>query len=189
MCYLTICVPTIATDNKGLPHTLEHLVLCGSESYPNRGSLDAIAGCNFSYGTCGCTNADHTFYTVTTAGEEAIANMLPVFLDHVLHPLLSDDQFVTEVYHFDADGKERGVVFSEEVATENSRFDLVEFALYKLMYSEKSPYSYNFGGLTKDIATLTNQEIIDYHRRFYDANNITVLLVGSFSDSFESVLQ
>ncbi|ORX68692.1 hypothetical protein DL89DRAFT_293904 [Linderina pennispora] len=87
--------------------------------------------------------------------------MLPVFLDHVLHPLLSDDQFVTEVYHFDADGKERGVVFSEMVMRENGR----------------------------DIATLTNQEVIDYHRKFYDANNITVLLVGSFSDSFESVLQ
>ncbi|ORX70659.1 hypothetical protein DL89DRAFT_211626, partial [Linderina pennispora] len=165
------------------------LVVCGSERYPNYGSLGAIAGCNFSYGTCGCTNADRIFYTVTTAGEEAIANILPVFLDHVLHPLLSDDQFVTEVYHFDADGKERGVVFSEVVMRENGRVDLMRAALYKLMYSEKSPYSFQAGGLTKDIATLTNQEIIDYHRRFYDANNITVLLVGSFSDSFESVLQ
>ncbi|KAJ1951197.1 hypothetical protein FBU59_000311 [Linderina macrospora] len=166
---MTICVPTIVVDNRGLPHTLEHLVLC---VYTN-----------------GSTEKDQTYYEATAAGEEAIGNILPVFLDHVLNPLLSEDQFLTEVYHFDASGKERGVVFSEMIMRDYRETDLMSIGLGKLVYSEKSTYAFESGGLTKDIATLTNQDIIDYHRRFYDPNNITVLLVGSFSDSFEDVLQ
>ncbi|KAJ1854945.1 hypothetical protein LPJ73_002397, partial [Coemansia sp. RSA 2703] len=37
---------------------------------------------------------------------------------------------------------------------------------------------------------LTNEEIAAYHEKYYDANNITVVLTGSFSDDFEErVLQ
>ncbi|KAJ2757669.1 hypothetical protein H4S06_003070, partial [Coemansia sp. BCRC 34490] len=32
---------------------------------------------------------------------------------------------------------------------------------------------------------LTNKEIIDYHHKHYDANNVTVVLAGAFSDDFE----
>ncbi|KAJ2761178.1 hypothetical protein H4S06_001341, partial [Coemansia sp. BCRC 34490] len=41
------------------------------------------------------------------------------------------------------------------------------------------------GGKTYDIANLTNKEIIDYHHKYYDANNVTVVLTGAFSDDFE----
>lgn len=54
-----------------------------------------------------------------------MAEILPVFLDHVLHPTLRDDQYVTEVYHVDGEGKQQGVVFSEMAARENSEADLV----------------------------------------------------------------
>ncbi|KAJ1795803.1 hypothetical protein LPJ75_007366, partial [Coemansia sp. RSA 2598] len=58
------------------------------------------------------------------------------------------------------------------------------------MYRARNPYTFETGGLTADVATLTNQEIIDYHRKYYDANNITVVMTGSFSDDFEeAVLQ
>ncbi|KAJ1944244.1 hypothetical protein FBU59_002656, partial [Linderina macrospora] len=189
LCSMNIYVPTIANDNKGLPHTLEHLVFCGSKRHPNRGYLDALANCSFSTGTNAWTAEDHTCYTLSAAGEEAIANVLPVFLDHVLHPLLTDNQFITEVFHFDATGKEQGVVFSEMVARENSEEDLMDLSLRRLMFSKTSAYGFETGGLVKDIATLTNQDIIEYHRKFYDANNATVVLVGSFSDEFEQVIQ
>lgn len=54
-----------------------------------------------------------------------MAEILPVFLDHVLHPTLRDDQYVTEVYHVDGEGKQQGVVFSEMASRENSEADLV----------------------------------------------------------------
>ena len=47
----SIIVPTLAQDHKGLPHTLEHLVFCGSKSYPFRGYLDNLASRCLSTGT------------------------------------------------------------------------------------------------------------------------------------------
>ncbi|KAJ1812926.1 hypothetical protein LPJ56_003646, partial [Coemansia sp. RSA 2599] len=190
LCTLHIYVPTITDNNKGLPHTLEHLIFCGSKQYPHRGYLGAMAVCNFSEGINAWTSVDHTCYTLSASSEQAVANMLPVYLDHVLNPLLRDHQFVTEVYHYDENGKEQGVVFSEMSSRQNGEYKLARNALNSLMYPARNPYTFETGGLTTDIARLTNQEIIDYHRKYYNANNITVVMTGSFSDDFEeAVLQ
>ncbi|KAJ2740103.1 hypothetical protein GGI20_005983, partial [Coemansia sp. BCRC 34301] len=186
---LNIYVPTVSPNDKGLPHTLEHLVFCGSQRHPSRGYLDALANCNLSTGTNAWTSDDHTCYTLSTASEEALANVLPVYLDHVLHPLLKDEQFVTEVYHYDTTGKEQGVVFSEMVARENGEDDLFGINLDRLMFAPNSPYTFMSGGQTAAIAQLTNAEIVEYHRKYYDANNITVVITGALSDEFVSVLQ
>ncbi|KAJ1667725.1 hypothetical protein IW140_001217 [Coemansia sp. RSA 1813] len=182
---LNIYVPTAVTDNKGLPHTLEHLIFCGSKRYPTRGYVDVLAAHNFSVGTNAWTSSDHTCYTLDAASEDAMANVLPAFLDHILSPLLRDDQFVTEVYHYDVAGKEQGVVFSEMVSYENNENELATYHLGKLMYNPKATYANYSGGKTRDIANLTNKEIIDYHHKYYDANNITVVLTGAFTDEFE----
>ncbi|KAJ2589895.1 hypothetical protein EV177_009159, partial [Coemansia sp. RSA 1804] len=182
---LNIYVPTVAPNNKGLPHTLEHLVFCGSKRHPTRGYIDVLAAYNYSIGTNAWTTDDYTCYTLAAAAEDAVANVLPVFLDHVLNPLLLDDCFVTEVYHCDETGKEQGVVFSEKGSTENTESSLGEYHLQKLVYNPSATYANDSGGKTRDIATLTNKEIIDYHYKYYDANNITVVLTGAFSDDFE----
>ncbi|KAJ2655068.1 hypothetical protein IWW48_005733 [Coemansia sp. RSA 1200] len=182
---LNIYVPTVAPNNKGLPHTLEHLVFCGSKRYPIRGYMDVLASYNYSVGTNAWTDKDHTCYTLSTLAEDGVANVLPPFLDHVLNPLLSDDHFVTEVYHYDETGKEKGVVFSEMGSKENKEDILAYYHLNKLVYNSSATYSKYSGGKTYDIARLTNKEIIDYHHKYYDANNVTVVLTGAFSDDFE----
>lgn len=40
---MDVVVPTECTNNKGLPHCLEHLVFMGSQQYPQRGYLDKLA--------------------------------------------------------------------------------------------------------------------------------------------------
>jgi Zn-dependent M16 (insulinase) family peptidase len=42
-----------------------------------------------------------------------LIKLLPVFLDHVVHPTLTDESFTTEIYHVDGEGKQNGVVFCE----------------------------------------------------------------------------
>ncbi|KAJ2657487.1 hypothetical protein IWW48_004502 [Coemansia sp. RSA 1200] len=182
---LNIYVPTASTNDKGIPHTLEHLVFCGSKRYPTRGYMDALAAHNYSMGTNAWTSVDHTCYTLAAAAEDAVANVLPVFLDHILNPLLLDEHFVTEVYHYDETGKEKGVVFSEMTLYENDEMARGYYRLNSLMYNSGATYVHCNGGRTSDIAKLTIEEIIDYHRKYYDANNITVVLTGTFSDEFE----
>jgi Zn-dependent M16 (insulinase) family peptidase len=66
----TVVVPTRSFNHSGLAHTLEHLVFCGSERYPNRGFLDMLATRSYSTGTNAYTCEDHTGYTIVTAGAE-----------------------------------------------------------------------------------------------------------------------
>ncbi|KAJ2517158.1 hypothetical protein GGI11_003239 [Coemansia sp. RSA 2049] len=182
---LNIYVPTAVTDNKGLPHTLEHLVFCGSKRYPTPGYLGVLATHSYSVGTNAWTRNDCTCYTFSASAEDGVANVFPVFLDHVLNPILSDANFATEVYHYDETGKENGVVFCEMSSKENREDVLSIYHLKKLMYNSSATFAHYSGGKTYDIASLTNKEIIDYHHKYYDANNVTVLLTGAFSDDFE----
>ncbi|OMJ09228.1 hypothetical protein AYI70_g11040, partial [Smittium culicis] len=87
LCQLNIFVPTITYSDKGLPHTLEHLIFCGSKNFPHRGYLDALANKCISNGTNAYTAPDHTMYTFESAGEDGVINTLPVFLDGVFNPI------------------------------------------------------------------------------------------------------
>jgi Zn-dependent M16 (insulinase) family peptidase len=113
LCQADIILPTECFDNKGLPHCLEHLIFMGSEKYPERGFLDKLANLCVAQGTNAWTDRDHTAYSAVTAGKEGLIRLLPVFLDHVLRPTLTDLQFQTEIYHVDGEGKQGGVVFCE----------------------------------------------------------------------------
>ena len=59
------------------------------------------------------TDTDHTCYTVYTAGSNGFLNLLPVYLDHIFHPLLREEDFLTEVHHINGEGNDAGVVYSE----------------------------------------------------------------------------
>lgn len=48
-----------------------------------------------------------------TAGSEGFLTLLPIYVDHILNPLLTDSAFVTEVHHINGDGEDSGVVYSE----------------------------------------------------------------------------
>ena len=36
------------------------------------------------------TDVDHTCYTLTTAGSEGTLNLLPVYMDHILYPTITE---------------------------------------------------------------------------------------------------
>ena len=68
----------------------------GSEKYPYKGIIDHLANRGFANGTNAWTDIDHTAYTVGTAGEQGFLQILPIYVDHILYPTLTDAGFVTE---------------------------------------------------------------------------------------------
>lgn len=97
----------------------------GSKQYPYKGVLDQLANRAGSNGTNAWTANDHTAYTISTAGSEGFLKMLPVYVDHILHPTITDAGFATEVYHINGAGEDAGVVYSEMQARENTAGDLM----------------------------------------------------------------
>ena len=178
----SVVIPTYAYDNKGLAHTLEHLVFCGSERHPSKGYLDLVANNCFSNGTNAYTAENHTCYTFSTCCLEGLEKILPIFLDHIFFPTLNLEHFYTEVCHINRDSEFGGVVFCEMKAREHSEGDLCELALRQLLYGVNSPYAMECGGKTEDISRLKLDEIISFHQQFYHPSNAAILLVGNFAN-------
>ncbi|KAJ3410523.1 hypothetical protein HDV05_003680 [Chytridiales sp. JEL 0842] len=160
------------------------------KQHPHRGLLDNLATRCLSTGSNAYTAEDHTAYTLTNAGAVGLLHILPVFLDHVLNPTLTDEQFSTEVYHIDGVGKEQGVVFCEMAGRENTESDLLDISLRRLLYNGTT-YAYECGGKTNEIRKLTNNDIRAYHRKHYDLNNVTIVLMGLINpeDVFKVLLK
>jgi len=173
------CLATEAHDDDGLPHTLEHLIFLGSEQFPYKGVLDLLANRCLSSGTNAWTDTDHTCYTMTTAGSVGFLNLLPVYLDHILHPTLTDAGYLTEVHHVTGEGQDGGVVYCEMQGRENSGESLVHLAMLRAMYPGHCGYKSETGGIMKNLRESTsNKKVVDYHKAFYRPENLGIIITG-----------
>lgn len=180
-------------DDSGAPHTLEHLCFMGSKSYKYKGFLDKLATRAYS-GTNAWTATDHTAYTLETAGWAGFAQILPVYLEHVILPTLTDAGCTTEVHHIDAEGNDAGVVYSEMQGVQNAAAELIELRSKRILYPEGVGFRYETGGMMDQLRVLTAERIREFHRDMYQPKNLCVTLFGEVNheemldimDTFES---
>jgi Zn-dependent M16 (insulinase) family peptidase len=164
-------------DDSGAPHTLEHLCFMGSKSYKYKGFLDKLATRAYS-GTNAWTATDHTAYTLETAGWAGFAQILPVYLEHVILPTLTDAGCTTEVHHIDGEGNDAGVVYSEMQGVQNTASELIELQSKRMLYPEAVGYRYETGGMMEQLRILTAERIREFHREMYQPKNLCVAIFG-----------
>ncbi|KAK4169143.1 Metalloenzyme, LuxS/M16 peptidase-like protein [Cladorrhinum sp. PSN259] len=172
---------TLATeifDDSGAPHTLEHLVFMGSKNYKYKGLLDKLAGRAYS-NTNAWTAVDHTAYTLETAGWDGFAQILPVYLEHVILPNITDDACVTEVHHVDGEGNDAGVVYSEMQALQYSSTELMDLRARRLLYPENIGFRYETGGMMEALRVLTPDRIREFHKAMYQPQNLAIVITGA----------
>ncbi|KAK0087176.1 hypothetical protein PV325_001628 [Microctonus aethiopoides] len=173
------CLATEAFDDDGLPHTLEHLVFLGSEDYPYKGVLDLLGNRCLASGTNAWTDKDHTNYTMTTVGSEGFLSLMPIYLDHILFPNLTEAAFLTEVHHITGDGEDHGVIYCEMQSKENCGENLSCTELLRAIYPGKCGYKSVTGGLLENLReSTTNDKVIAYHREYYRPENLTIIITG-----------
>lgn len=171
---------TLATeifDDSGAPHTLEHLIFMGSKSYRYKGLLDKLSSRAYS-GTNAWTATDHTAYTLETAGWDGFAQVLPVYLEHIILPVITDDAIVTEVWHIDGEGNDAGVVYSEMQAVQFRSPEIMDLKARRLMYPENVGFRYETGGMTEALRVLSPERIRQFHRDMYQPRNLCLVIVG-----------
>ncbi|KAI0471772.1 Metalloenzyme, LuxS/M16 peptidase-like protein [Xylariaceae sp. FL0804] len=190
---------TLATeifDDSGAPHTLEHLVFMGSKSYRYKGLLDKLA--SRAYGTTNAwTATDHTAYTLDTAGWEGFAQTLPVYLEHLIVPTMTDAACLTEVHHINGEGNDAGVVYSEMQAVQYTSSELMDLRARRLLYPEDVGFRYETGGMMDALRVLTPEKIRSFHRTMYQPRNMCIIITGevdhhdllSILDQFEDSVQ
>ncbi|TWU73378.1 hypothetical protein ED733_001917 [Metarhizium rileyi] len=171
---------TLATeifDDSGAPHTLEHLVFMGSKSYQFKGLLDKLSSRAYS-STNAWTATDHTAYTLETAGWEGFAQVLPVYLEHIILPTITDEAITTEVWHIDGQGNDAGVVYSEMQAVQFRSSEIMNLKARRLLYPEDVGFRYETGGMTDALRVLTPERIRQFHRDMYQPRNLCLVIVG-----------
>jgi len=70
-------------NNKGIPHILEHIALCGSEKYPVKDPFFNMLNRSLNTFMNACTGPDCTFYPFSTSNQKDFNNLLSVYLDLV----------------------------------------------------------------------------------------------------------
>ncbi|KAF9435543.1 hypothetical protein BGZ76_006085 [Entomortierella beljakovae] len=169
---------TESFDDDGCPHTLEHLVFLGSELYPYKGVLDGLANRALANGTNAWTDVDHTAYTIATAGSEGFLNIMPIYIDHILYPTITEAGYYTEVHHINGDGENAGVVYCEMQGRENDAESIMERRRQRTMYPDNSGYRYETGGIMSNLRSLNAEKIRQYHRDYYRPDNLCLVISG-----------
>lgn len=116
---------------------------------------------------------------MTTAGTEGFLALLPIYVDHILNPLLTDHGFITEVHHVNGEGEDSGVVYCEMQGCENTGETKVHTDMLRAMYPGHCGYKSVTGGLLQNLReSTTNEKVRNYHKSFYRAENLVLVITG-----------
>ncbi len=176
---------TTPEDDTGVFHILEHSVLCGSRRYPVKEPFVDLMKTSMNTFLNAITFPDKTVYPVSSRNEKDFINLVRVYMDAVLHPLIYDkpEIFYQEGWHHeltsaDAEPTYKGVVFNEMKGAFSEADTIMVNAINRRLYPETT-YRFVSGGDPEHIPDLTYEQFINSHRRFYHPSNSYIVLDGS----------
>ncbi len=180
----SITFRTYPENSTGVPHILEHSVLCGSDKYPVKEPFVDLLKSSMNTFLNAMTFQDKTMYPVSSRNEKDFLNLTSVYLDAVFAPaiLKNPNIFYQEGWHIEQgeDGKlsYKGVVFNEMKGALSDVDDFLTEEMISLVYPDNC-YGVNSGGDPAVIPTLTYEEFINTYKRFYHPSNSLVFLDGA----------
>lgn len=173
---------TIAKDSKGTAHIMEHSTLCGSENFPLKEPFSTLAGTSLNTFLNALTYPDKTVYPAASVVQSDYFNMMNVYADAVFFPILDYTTFIQEGHRLEIDEKDRlsiqGVVYNEMKGNYSS-FQQVSFPQLISAMFPKSYAAFDSGGDPLEIPSLTYQEFLDFHQKFYNPDNCLLFLYGN----------
>ncbi|MCR5055020.1 MAG: insulinase family protein [Lachnospiraceae bacterium] len=175
---------TPVSDSTGVPHIIEHSVLCGSDKYPLKDPFVELVKGSLNTFLNAMTYPDKTVYPIASTNDKDFRNLMDVYMDAVLHPNIYKKQeiFKQEGWHYemtDPDGELtiNGVVYNEMKGAFSSPDDVLEREILNSLFPDTN-YNFESGGDPKDIPTLTYEGFMDFHRRYYHPCNSYIYLYG-----------
>lgn len=112
-----------------------------------------------------------TGYFLVTAGQHGMKQTLPVYLDSVFFPTLTDTSFLTEIHHVNGKGKDEGVVYSEMESCLTSASSIVSNALKESLFPTHN-YRWEYGGKTDRLRELNVDLVRKFHSEQYHPSRV-----------------
>ncbi|WFR56602.1 insulinase family protein [Anaerocolumna sp. AGMB13025] len=171
-------------NSTGVPHIIEHSVLCGSKAFPAKDPFIELAKGSLNTFLNAITYPDKTIYPVASCNDQDFQNLVHVYMDAVFYPNIykKEEIFKQEGWHFeldneDAELKYNGVVYNEMKGAysspEQQLFRTIQNALFP-----DTAYGVESGGDPDFIPDLSYEEFLNFHRRYYHPSNSYIYLYG-----------
>lgn len=177
-----VALRTPPADSTGLPHILEHSVLCGSRKYPVKEPFVELIKGSLNTFLNALTFPDKTCYPVASANLQDFYNLVDVYLDAVFFPRLTENTLKQEGWHYDVEKPGdplafKGVVFNEMKGVYSSPDSLLAEYSQRALYPDTC-YGLDSGGDPERIPDLTFAQFMDFHRRLYHPSNAYAFFSG-----------
>ncbi|KAI9809850.1 MAG: Mitochondrial presequence protease [Sarcosagium campestre] len=189
----SIAFKTNPPNDTGVPHILEHTTLCGSERYPIRDPFFKMLPRSLSNFMNAFTSSDHTSYPFATTNQQDFKNLMSVYLDATLHPLLDANDFNQEGWRIgpenptpmpskgskaDMEGKLvfKGVVYNEM----KGQMSDASYLYYIRFQDHIFPAIHNSGGDPQAMTELTHDQLKKFHSANYHPSNSKIFSYGNF---------
>lgn len=176
---------TTPTDSTGVPHILEHTVLCGSSKYPCRDPFFKMLNRSLSTFMNAMTGSDFTIYPFSTQHPVDFRNLMSVYMDAVFRPNLSELDFLQEGWrleHKNIQDKSSSIVFKGVVFNEMKGVfaDSQRLFMQKLQNGLLPSHTYGVvsGGDPLCIPQLTWEQLKEFHAYHYHPSNAHFFTYG-----------
>lgn len=178
-----VAFKTPVKSSNGVPHILEHSVLCGSKAFPVKDPFIQMARSSLRTYLNATTWPDRTLYPVASVNSADIENLRRVYMDAVFRPILSKETFLQEGWHYEFDPetkrlKRSGIVLNEmKGAYADPDSALTDGTIAGLLAD--TPYKFDAGGDPAVIPQLSYEEFVDFHRTYYHPSNSLIFFSGN----------
>lgn len=173
-------------SSNGIAHIMEHSVLCGSRKYPVKEPFIELAKSSLNTFLNAFTYPDKTCYPVASTNLKDFYNLIDVYLDAVLYPLIPEQTLQQEGWHYEIENPDqpltlKGVVLNEMKGALSSPDDLLGELSQQSLYPD-TPYGLNSGGDPEVIPGLTYAEFKHFHETYYHPSNAYIYFYGDDSE-------
>ena len=157
-------------------------MLSGSERFPAKDPFIELAKGSLKTFLNAFTAPDMTTYPVASTNTQDLYNLIDVYMDAVLHPLLSELTFQQEAWHYELDSPDgpiaiKGVVYNEMRGAYSSPDSLLYRYGQQTLFPDNA-YGFDSGGDPAVIPTLTYEQYLDFHRTYYHPSNALIYFYG-----------
>ena len=175
---------TPPANSTGLPHILEHSVLCGTRKYPVKEVFVELMKGSLNTFLNAMTFPDKTIYPVASCNDKDFANLMDVYMDAVLYPRIGErpEIFLQEGWHYELNSKEEeitynGVVYNEMKGAFSSPERILSSQILHTMFPDNC-YGKESGGDPEEIINLSYEEFLSFHKTYYHPSNSYIILYG-----------
>ncbi|MBN2803835.1 MAG: insulinase family protein [Deltaproteobacteria bacterium] len=154
-------------SNGGIAHVIEHMIFKGT---PSRrvgeisSEIDTMGGAINAW-----TSFDETVFHLTVQTKFA-KQSLQLLSDAIFNPLFDEHEFA----------KEKSVILEEIYMDYDDPETVASLLMFKNLFKDNS-YGAPITGFPGVVSKFTRNDLLDFYKRFYRPNNLTLVIAGNFS--------